>query len=119
VQRTLVFDSLTVGGVNRARKVHVTATGKAVNAARAITTLGGAATLISFLGGDAGRFVARGLDAEGVPHEPVWVEDDAPTRTCTTLIPKDGPVTELVEEAPPVSAGDVAALEAMVERRLG
>jgi fructose-1-phosphate kinase PfkB-like protein len=107
VQRTLVFDSLTVGGVNRARKVHVTAAGKAVNAARAITTLGGAATLISFLGGDAGRFVARGLDA------------DAPTRTCTTLIPKDGPVTELVEEAPPVSAGDVAALEAMVERRLG
>ena len=48
----------------------------------------------------------------------VWVEDDAPTRTCATLLPDDGPVTELVEEASPVSEKDVAALEAVVTGRL-
>lgn len=118
MQRTLRFPSLEVGGVNRAREVRVTASGKVVNAARVATTLGGRALVATFLGGDAGRFVARELDGEGVAHEAVWAEDDAPTRTCVTLLPDGGPVTELVEEAPPVSARDVAAFEALVTGRL-
>ncbi len=118
VQRTLLFDSLVVGGVNRAHKVYVTASGKVVNAARTITTLGGESLLVTFLGGDAGRFVSRTLDSEGVPHDPVRVEDDAPTRTCATLLEEDDPVTELVEEAPPVSENDVTALEGVIEERL-
>lgn len=46
------------------------------------------------------------------------MKDDAPTRTCATLIPDDGPVTELVEEALPVSERDVAALEEIVTENL-
>ena len=118
MQRTLLFENLAVGGVNRAHTLHVTASGKVVNAARTVTTLDGEALITTFLGGDAGRFVSRTLDAEDVPHEPVWVEDDASTRTCVTILEDDGPVTELVEEAPSVSKGDVAALEAVVEERL-
>jgi fructose-1-phosphate kinase PfkB-like protein len=118
VQRTLLFDRLDVGNVNRAHTVHITAAGKAVNAARAVTTLGGRALLVTFLGGDSGRFVSRNLGTEGVPHEAIWVEDDAPTRTCSTLLSRDGAVTELVEEAPPVSERDVADLELAVERHL-
>jgi tagatose 6-phosphate kinase len=118
MQRTLRFERLESGGVNRAYEVHVTAAGKAVNVAKAVTVLGGQALLATFLGGDPGRFVARELDEEGVPHEVVWTEEDAPTRACTTLLPDDGPVTELVEEAPPVSAKDVVALEAVVTRNL-
>lgn len=118
MQRTLRFESLEPGAVNRAYEVHVTASGKVVNSARAVTVLGGRALLATFLGGDPGRFVARELDARGVPHEVVWTEDDAPTRTCATLIPDDGPVTELVEEAPPVSERDVAALEEIVTENL-
>lgn len=118
VQRTLLFPSLEVGGVNRAREVRVTASGKAVNAARVVTTVGGPALVATFLGGDAGRFVARRLDMEGVAHHVVWTEDDAPTRTCITLLPDGGPVTELVEEAPPVSERDVAALEKAVYGRI-
>jgi fructose-1-phosphate kinase PfkB-like protein len=97
--------------VNRAHEVQITAAGRAVNVARVASVLGGRAHLISFLGGDPGRFVARKLDAEGVPHEVVWVEDDAPTRTCTTLLPEDGVGTELVEETSSVSAGHVRKLE--------
>src|SRR5919202_6409422 len=118
MQRTLRFESLVPGGVNRAYEVHVTAAGKAVNAAQAVATLGGEALLATFLGGASGRFISREFEAGGVPHEVVWTEDDAPTRTCTTLLPDDGPVTELVEEAHPVSEGDVAALEEVVARRL-
>jgi len=118
MQRTLFFEVLEPGAVNRAYKVRVTASGKVVNAARTGTVLGGQALLATFLGGDSGRFVARELDAQGVPYEVVWTEDDAPTRTCATLIPDDGPVTELVEEALPVSEKDVATLEEIVVRRL-
>ena len=118
MQRTLLFESLAVGDVNRARKLYVTASGKVVNAARTVSTLGSESLLITFLGGDAGRFVSRTLDAEDVPHEAVWVADDAPTRTCVTILEKDGPVTELVEEAPPVSESDVAALESIVAKHL-
>ncbi len=118
VQRTLIFDRLDIGGVNRARKVHITASGKVVNAARSVTTLRGQALLVTFLGGDSGRFVSRTLDSEGVPHEATWLEDDAPTRTCATLLSGDGQVTELVEEAPPVSEKDVADLETTVRRYL-
>lgn len=119
MQRTLRFESLEPGAVNRAYEVRVTASGKVVNAARAVTVLGGQALIATFLGGDPGRFVARELDAQGVPHEVVWTEGDAPTRTCATLIPDDGPVTELVEEALPVSERDVAALEESVTENLG
>jgi tagatose 6-phosphate kinase len=118
MQRTLRFESLQPGVVNRAYDVRVTASGKVVNAARAVTVLGGQALLVTFLGGDPGRFVARELDARGVPHEVVWTEDDAPTRTCATLIPDNGPVTELVEEALPVSERDRAALEEIVTENL-
>ncbi|CAA9430334.1 MAG: 1-phosphofructokinase [uncultured Rubrobacteraceae bacterium] len=118
MQRTLRFESFEPGAVNRAYKVRVTASGKVVNSARVVTVLGGQALLATFLGGDPGRFVARELDARGVPHEVVWTEDDAPTRTCATLISDGGPVTELVEEALPVSEGDVAALEEFVTKNL-
>jgi len=119
VQRTLRFKSLEPGAVNRPYEVlRVTASGKVVNAARAVTVLGGQALLTTFLGGDSGRFVARELAARGMPHEVIWTEDDAPTRTCATLIPDDGRVTELVEEAPPVSERDVAALEEIVTKSL-
>src|ERR687889_378372 len=118
MQRTLRFQSLEPGGVNRAYEVHVTAAGKAVNAAQTVAALGGEALLATFLGGDPGRFISRELEAGGVPQEVIWTEDDAPTRVCTTLLPDDGPVTELVEEAHPVSEGDIAALEEAVTRRL-
>jgi fructose-1-phosphate kinase PfkB-like protein len=59
MQRTLRFESLESGGVNRAYEVHVTAAGKAVNAAQAVAALGGEVLLATFLGGDPGRFISR------------------------------------------------------------
>jgi tagatose 6-phosphate kinase len=116
MQRTLLFDRLDVGEVNRAREVRVTASGKVTNAARAATVLGGRALLLTFLGGDSGRFVARELEAAGVPHEPVWV--DAPTRVCATLVEESGRVTELVEEGGAVPGEKAADLERLALEKL-
>ena len=116
MQRTLLFDRLDVGEVNRAREVHVTASGKVTNAARAVTVLGGRALLLTFLGGDPGRFVASELEEAGVPHEPVWV--DAPTRVCATLVEESGRVTELVEEGGAVPGEKAADLERLALEKL-
>lgn len=118
VQRTMRFERLTPGAVNRATQTLVTASGKAVNVARVVTLLGGEARLVQFLGGDTGRYIARTLEAQGIPQEIVWIDSDAPTRTCTTLLPADGPTTELVEEAAPATAQDMAAAEAAALRHL-
>lgn len=119
VQRTLRFARLSVGEVNRAREVHVTASGKGLNVARVVTLLGGESLLVQFLSGDTGRFIARTLDCERIASATIWTEDDAPTRTCITLLSDDEtPPTELVEEARAVSKGEIAALEATVRRHL-
>ncbi len=119
VQRTLRFaGSPVLGQVNRAVETFVTASGKAVNVARVVTLLGGNARLVHVLGGESGRFVAQTLDAENVPCETVWA-NDAPTRTCATLLAgSGGPTTELVEEACPVSVQHVAAVLDAVRARL-
>lgn len=118
VQRTQRFARLTPGAVNRARETLVTASGKGVNVARVVTLLGGRARLLQFLGGDPGRFIARTLATEAVATKAVWAADDAPTRTCATLLPDDGPATELVEEARPVSPEDLERLSAGVTAHL-
>jgi tagatose 6-phosphate kinase len=107
LQRTLFFDQFAIGNVNRARKCLVTASGKGVNVARVATKLGGTVQLLQPLGGETGKFVAKSLRADGVDCETVWLEDDTPTRTCTTLIAQNAPTTELVttelvEEALPL-----------------
>lgn len=125
VQRTMFFDRFRTDAVNRARRTLVTASGKGVNVARVVTLLGGSARLITTLGGDSGRWIERQLDTEGISHRIVPADDDAPTRTCTTLLsgpPPDTEVTELVEEASRVEPHDAslllsAALSALPEAK--
>ena len=106
MRRTFLFDRLDIGEVNRAREVRVTASGKVTNAARAVTVLGG----------DAGRFVARELEAAGLPHEPVWA--DAPMRVCATVVEESGCATELVEEGGAVPKEKADDLERLALEKL-
>ena len=119
VQRTQRFTSLTLGEVNRATETLTTASGKAVNVARVLDTLGAPVCLIQPLGGDSGRFVHKSLS---FTQEIIWAEDDAPTRTCCTLLESSpvigGCVTELVEEAPQLSESDTERLIARVLAKL-
>lgn len=118
VQKTLLFTHpLALGEVNRVRQVLVTASGKAVNVARVLCTLGGPALLIHPLGGESGRFIEHTLDEEGIPQNAIWSERDAPTRTCTTILA--GPATEMVEEAPPLTQVDATWLFDAILEALG
>lgn len=105
VQRTMRFASLTLGEVNRAREVLTTASGKAVNVARVLDTLGNDVLLAHPLGGDSGRYVE-----EALPLAQFVLPVSRPTRTCTTLLTDTGITTELVEEAAPLTEEEVEQL---------
>lgn len=97
LQRTLTFPELTIGEVNRTRKIEITASGKAVNVARALSELGTTAFQVGFLGGANGGAVAEKLRAGCFPFH--YIRSQSETRICQTLInQQNGDVTELVEE---------------------
>ena len=97
----------------------VTASGKAVNVARVLATLGANAFLVHPVGGDSGRFVAATLAAEKLHVESVDAGNAAPTRTCTTLLFADNTLpTELVEEAQPLPETLLTQIQRAVESRL-
>ena len=99
LQRTLVFERLTIDEVNRAGQVVESAAGKALNTARALVKLGTEALTAGFNGGATGGRVAEYLKSYGVGNALTVMPSE--TRICTTLLNQaDGSVTELVEEAP-------------------
>lgn len=106
-QRTLFFESFHPGEVNRAKRVVETASGKGVNVARVLKTLGMKAQVLTVAGGRRGEFFKRALKADGVSARVVPVRGE--TRVCQTLI-GGGVVTELVEESASLSASEVKAV---------
>jgi len=105
VQRTMTFERLTLDAVNRAKSVHEYASGKSVNAARVLHTLGDDVVATGFLGGERAGFFRSDLDRSGIRHD--FVDVAAPTRLCTTVIDESaGTATELIEESHAVSHPD-------------
>lgn len=114
-QRSMVFEHLRLDEVNRAAAVHDYASGKSVNVARVLHTLGERVIATGFAGADRGAALLRDLDAAGIPNEFVLV--DAPTRQCVTVIDRArGAATELVEESSPVRGNDWERLFEVFER---
>lgn len=114
-QRTLFFDAVHAGDVNRAKRVVETASGKGVNVARVATILGAKARVLTVAGGKRGELFCRALKADGVDARVVPVRGE--TRVCQTLI-GGGVVTELVEESPKLTRTEVLAVVKAFEREL-
>jgi tagatose 6-phosphate kinase len=113
----MIFDRLAIDGVNRSAEVHEYASGKSVNVAKVLRTLGNNATATGFLGGLRGAIVREDLDRAGITH--AFVDVPAPTRLCTTLIDRaTGAVTELVEESAPVEPDGWGELARKLEKLL-
>src|SRR5688500_755231 len=101
MQRTMLFDRVETDAVNRAAEVREYASGKSVNVAKVLRTLGHPAVATGFAGGTRGALLGQYLDQAGVQH--AFVDVEAETRLCTTVIDRStGTVTELVEDAGPV-----------------
>src|SRR5262245_51056453 len=104
------FRHLKTGAVNRALERKTYCGGKAVNAALA---LGSRARLVTPVGGRTGREFAERLRAMKLAVVPI--KTTAATRVCITVAAGQR-VTELVEEAPPLSASELRAFELNVAR---
>jgi 1-phosphofructokinase family hexose kinase len=102
-QQIVVLETLRVGEVNRACKVHWCASGKVLNVGRALHSLGAENLTLALAGGAALAEFEREFSADKMPRR--WVTSFVPTRVCTTIL--DGAnrsATELVENAQPVPA---------------
>ena len=102
-QHILRFERLRLGEVNRAAEAHWCASGKVFNVGIALAHLGADCRVVSPLGADVAErvraeFAGFGLQASLIPQ-------GESTRVCTTLLDDaTGAVTELVENARPLSA---------------
>lgn len=115
-QQIMRFDGLCAGEVNRAVDVHWCASGKVLNVAVALAHLGAPCETVAPVGGAAGERIRREFESWGIPA--AWVETQAPTRICTTLIDRrSGQATELVENAAPVSAAEARQFLASYSER--
>lgn len=109
-QEILIFDRLRLGEVNRAVESHWSASGKVLNAARAVSRLCGPGGLpnraLTVMGGPAGEAMAAALAAEGLDVR--RVRSATPSRVCTTVIDRSGgSITELVENAAPIRPAEL------------
>ncbi|ADN02685.1 1-phosphofructokinase family hexose kinase [Spirochaeta thermophila] len=99
-QRTLRFDAVRRGAVNRARESSLCVAGKGHNVCRTLSQLGQRAVHLTHLGGLQAPLYLHHAHREGIHVHAVSLPVEI--RTCTTVIEADGAVTELVEESPRV-----------------
>lgn len=110
-QQILLFDSFTPGEVNRARQVHWGASGKVLNAARALHHLGADCKALTLIGGSTGGAIRRDIGALGIPAR--WVKGTTPTRVCSTLLDRSRRhATELVPNAAQATAEELEQFRA-------
>ncbi|HZV06568.1 MAG TPA: hexose kinase [Gemmataceae bacterium] len=106
LQQILLFDALTLGEVNRARQVHWGASGKVLNAARALHHLGAECKTLTLVGGRTGESIRNHIAELGIPAR--WIEGNTPTRICTTLLDRSRrQATELVPNAAEATADEL------------
>src|SRR5215213_7291051 len=87
MQRTMLFDRVELDAVNRAAEVREYASGKSVNVAKVLRTLGHNAVATGFVGGTRGALLEQNLDRDGVGH--AFVNVASQTRLCTTIIDRE------------------------------
>jgi tagatose 6-phosphate kinase len=105
-QTIMRFERLVPGEVNRAIEVHHFASGKVLNVAVALAHLGGNCKAISVVGGAPREMIDRDLSALGLTRH--WIIGRSITRSCVTLLDEaTGHTTELVENAGPITAGEL------------
>ena len=114
LQKTLVFEKLTLGQVNRARDMIQIPGGKGFHFARAANTAAKASTTIAhFLGGANGEEVGRLVAAYDIPQLTVGIAGE--TRVCTTLLDEDQEVmTELIDPSPQIAAAEVEEMRQLL-----
>lgn len=108
LQQILQLDQFQAGQVNRAVDAQWCASGKVLNVGCMLHHLGAASHTLSLAGGSTGRALRDDFSRLGVPT--TWIETASFTRVCTTILDRQHRLaTELVQNAVPVTAAELAA----------
>ncbi len=114
-QKILEFDSVTVGRVNRARRITELASGKGLNTSLVLRHFGHEVCLLQVLGGRNGQKIAGYCRQKGI-HTLAY-ETRQETRTCSTLIDHaTATVTEMIE---PFSISTDGSVEDQIAELVG
>lgn len=105
IDRTLHLTRFTRGAVNRVHRVLVEPSGKGINVALALRTVGRDVTAVLPVGGPSGRALIAMLDVAGLAHRDVPIT--GAVRTNVSLIEADGTTSKVNEPGPQVSAKDI------------
>lgn len=109
IQKTLLFNSIKLSEVNRAKEHYTDPSGKGINVTRVLRQLGADVTHLTQAGGNNGRHFKTLLKKEKINFK--IVNSESSVRSCYTLLDrKNATTTEIVEESNPV--------EMSIERKL-
>lgn len=110
LDRTLTVERLEPATVTRAQAVRLDPGGKGLNVARALSTWGLPVLAFALLGGGTGATIARLLQQEEVPCEPVPIEGES--RSNIVIIDQaQGTYVKVNEPGPIVTLEELDALE--------
>ena len=107
IERAWSIPGIHLGGVFRVGEAIILPSGKGVNAARAIHTLGGRVICSGFLAGHTGRLIDQLLSEIDIPAYWTWVEGES--RGSAAIIDPEQPgidATLISESGPQVTSAD-------------
>jgi 1-phosphofructokinase family hexose kinase len=115
LDRTLSVPQLIPGALHRARLLRVDLGGKGINVSRALQILGLPSRIVGFAGGQTGRTLQVGLQAQAFAVS--FIEVPGEIRQNITLLDEStGQYTKINEPGPAIGSQHVAALEELLER---
>ena len=109
VDKTYLVEEFQLNRLHRPSEVRTSAGGKGINVARVLKELGRPALATGFVGGRNGEDIISRLDAEGIKHDFVRVQEES--RLCITIMdPVNGTQTEVNENGPRVTQEEIEAM---------
>jgi tagatose 6-phosphate kinase len=115
VDKTVICDEVESCGITRSREALAVAGGKGINVARAISKLGGDVIATGCAGGYNGLLVRKMIEAEGIGHELLNIEDNS--RMCLTIIETNTQsVTEIYDPSPTVKQQEWEKMKGIIGR---
>ncbi len=117
IDRTLYFNNLKLGEVNRAQKVQTNLGGKGVNVSQALHNLGVPSVTMGLAGGTAGELFIQGLTERGLECDFTRMSGEMRSNiTAIDLVTRQ--TTKLNEPGPQVSAAELDSFEQQLAMRL-
>ena len=113
IDKTYTVESFGLDRVHRPSDSKTVPGGKGINVVRVLNELEHKGLITGFIGGKNGDSIIEGLDEEGLAHDFIRVNDES--RLCIAVMdPVNGTQTEINENGPVISTGDLERMYAKI-----